>query len=432
MKQSRILLSAMFVIVLSAACQKEQKAQISKEPVRIFMTAGQTGSELEHIQGLLERFNRENPDIIAELKDYSAVPQQQLGSITQIFQAGSSELDVIIVDVIWPGDLAEHLVDLQEYGISIDQRQFFPSALANGIVKGRLIALPWFIDAGLLYYRSDLLEKYGRNVPKTWQELTDTAREIQIRERAAGNKDFWGFVWPAGPGEGLTCTALELIVSNGGGTILDSDGKVTVNNPRSAEILATARSWIGDITPPEALTFSSSNNPLTWWKTGNVLFMRNWPYAYAASNQEDSPVRGKFRIAPLPAGASGKGASTLGGWLLGVSRYSLHKAEAVRLVQFLTSREIQQYRAEVAGYYPTIRSLYTDGSLERSGNPIFAQLLDVLDTTVPRPSTQASPNYNAFSQVFFTHISEILSGKVTVQNGLKNAEQALIKVLADK
>jgi trehalose/maltose transport system substrate-binding protein len=396
------------------------------------MTCGQIGVELEHLQGLLEQFNRENPDIIAELKDYSSVPQQQLGAITQVFLARSSELDVIQVDVVWPGDLGAHLLDLEANGFAGETSDFFPAALANNRVGGKLVAIPWYVDAGLLYYRADLLDKYGKRVPETWDELAATAREIQRKERAGGNTDFWGFVWTGGPGEGLTCFSLELIAGNGGGRILDESGKVTVHNPAAEKALERARSWIGDISPFDVLGFTGSEPVRTWFQTGKVLFMRNWPYAYAMTNRPDSPIAGQFRIAPLPAGDSGTKASCLGGWQLAVSKYSEHPAEAIRLVKFLTSREIQLYRAQAAGYAPSRRSLYEDNSLDVTGNSIFGQLLPVLDTTIQRPSTLAAPVYNSFSQVFFTHVSDILAGKKSAQEGLTQAETALSHLLAEK
>lgn len=423
-----LLLICMSAWILTGCGGRSSGAQ-KTEPVRIFMTAGQVGPELEHLQDLLERFNKENPDIIADLKDFSSVPQQQLGSINQIFLAKSPELDVIGVDVIWPGDLAQHLLPLNDRIPREIIQGFFPATVSNNTVNGQLVALPWYLDAGLLYYREDLLRKYGKSVPRTWEELTLTAREIQQKERAAGNSEFWGFLWPAGPGEGLTCTMLELISSNGGGRLVTADGKASLNNPGTLSAIRMARDWIGDITPMDALGFSGSDAPRAWWQTGNALFMRNWPYAFAMGNRDDSPIKGKFRVAPLPAGASGKGASTLGGWQLAVSKYSEHPEAALRLITFLTSYDIQFYRAQTRGYYPTIRALYTDGSLEKTDNPIFGQLLDVLDVTIARPSTETSPVYNNFSQIFFTNVHEILAGRVQPEQGIKNTEQALNALL---
>lgn len=402
-----------------------------KDPVSVVLSAGQVGLELEHLQSLIEIFNKENPDIKAQIKDYSGVPQQQLDSIQQVFLAKSSELDVVQIDVIWPGDLAENLIDLRS--LQLEQNLIdahFPATITNNTVDGRLVAMPWFLDAGMMYYRDDLLQKYGLSVPKTWDELEQTSQFIQDKERALGNANFWGFVWQAGTGEGLTCVALELLVSQGAGTIIDASGSVSINNSRALEILNRAKSWIGTISPPEVLTYNGAEGPRKFWETGNALFMRNWPYAFSMGNREESLVKGKFKIAPLPAGASGKGASTLGGWQLGINKFSKYPNEALRLLKFLTSERIQRKRAVESGYYPTIRSLYSDGTLAESSNPIFSQLADVLETTVARPSTWAAPHYNNFSQLFFTKIHLILSNSADAKVVLKELEEELNRLLS--
>lgn len=421
----KIFIKSILIVLLFLGCKRE--SEVLKKPTRIIMYSGQVGASLEHQQYIIEKFNKENPDIYVELKDFYNVPQEQLAFINQIFSRGSSEIDIIQVDVIWPGDLAVHLIDLNKY--SIDTSDFFSSVIANNTVDGRLVALPWYLDAGLLYYRRDLLAKYGKKVPLTWDELYRTAKDIQTQERKGGNSDFWGFVWQAGNGEGLTCIANEFFVSSSGNPIIASDKSVNIYSKENINILKKAKSWIGDITPYEALSFSGAEGPRRFWQTGNVLFMRNWPYAYNIGNSSDSPVKDLFRIAPLPSGESGNGASTLGGWQLGLSKYSKNPDAAFRVINYMTSYEIQKLRALKFGYYPTLRSLYNDELLLNSENPIFSQLLDVLDTTIARPSTLTAPNYNEFSQLFFTGIHDILSGSIEVSSGLQKLEKEISSMI---
>ena len=134
----------------------------------------------------------------------------RLGLYLQFLEAKSPKVDVYQVDVIWPGDLAQHFIDLNEYGAEKVADKHFQEIVQNNTVNGRLVAIPWFTDAGLLYYRTDLLEKYDRKVPETWTELQETAKYIMEKERAAGNPDFYGYVWQGNAYEGLTCDALEL------------------------------------------------------------------------------------------------------------------------------------------------------------------------------------------------------------------------------
>lgn len=222
--------------------------------------------------------------------------------------------------------------------------------------------MPWFIDAGLLYYRKDLLAKYKQNIPRTWAELSATARLIQNAERSSGHPQMWGYVWQGGPYEGLTCNALEWIVSHGGGSIVETSGAVTVDNPATIAALRMAKSWIGDISPASVMSAREEESRAIF-QSGNAVFLRNWPYVWSVVNAPDSPIRNQVGIAILPRGPNGKTGTTLGGHQLSVSSYSRHRATAIDLVMFLTGREEQKRRARILGRSPTIGSLYQDTHL---------------------------------------------------------------------
>lgn len=178
---------------------------------------------------------------------------EQLATSRKLLESGAKGPDVYVIDVIWPGVLADHLLDLSQYIPEQEIAAHLPELIANNTVNGKLIALPSFLNEGVLFYRTDLLRKYGyRAAPTTWHELEVMARRIQLGERADGNNDFWGFVWEGAPSEALTCNALEWQVSEGGGTILDENGKVTVNNPRTIRAWERAARWVGSISPPRS------------------------------------------------------------------------------------------------------------------------------------------------------------------------------------
>jgi trehalose/maltose transport system substrate-binding protein len=274
--------------------------------------------------------------------------------------------------------------------------------------------MPWFTDAGVLYYRKDLLEKYGKQPPATWQELTATARAVQRAERARGNRRMWGFVFQGRAYEGLTCNALEWIDSFGGGTIVDAAGEITVANPRAVRALALAGSWVGDIAPRGVLNYDEEAARGVF-QTGNAVFMRNWPYAWALAQGDDSPVRGKVGVVPLPSGGpGGKPSGALGGWHLAVSRYSKHPAEAADLVAFLTSPAQQKKRAVEASYNPTIPALYADADV-LAANPFFGELLPSLYGATARPSRIAGPHYNRLSSDVWRAAHDVLAGKPAAQ-----------------
>ncbi|MDR5865504.1 ABC transporter substrate-binding protein [Halomonas koreensis] len=333
---------------------------------------------------------------------------ERLSLYQQLLGSESSDIDVMMVDVVWPGLLGNHLVDLNDYLPEETTDGFFPALIDNNTVDGRLVALPWFTDAGLLYYRKDLLEKHGHSVPETWQELTETAEAIQAAEREAGNDDFWGYSFQGRAYEGLTCNALEWVASHGGGTLVDAEGEVTIDNPRAAAALDLAASWIGNITPEGALNHTEEETRGIF-QSGNALFLRNWPYVWSLANGEGSEVAGKVGMAPLPHGPEGESRATLGGWNFAVPRYSEHPELAAELAAFITSREQQKAHAIQMGMNPTIESLYRDEEV-LAGNPSMSDLYETLVGGVPRPATVTGEAYARVSNAFFNRTHQVLSG----------------------
>jgi trehalose/maltose transport system substrate-binding protein len=353
-----------------------------------------------------------------------------LALFRQMFAAKSSDLDVINVDVVWPGMIKDHLIDLKPYSNGAEKKHF-PAIVENNSDNGRLLAMPWFTDAGLLYYRKDLLDKYGVKAPTTWEELATAAKKIQDGERASGNADFQGFVFQAKAYEGLTCDAVEWLTSYNGGNIVDAKGNITVNNPGAVKALKTAASWVGTIAPQGVLNYAEEEARGVF-QNGNAAFMRNWPYAWSLGNAKDSKVAGKIGVSALPKGGSdGKNAATLGGWQLAVSKYSKHPKEAASLVMYMTSPEVQKERAIKGSYNPTIPSLYEDKDVLAAA-PFFGSLYSVFTSAVPRPSTATGLKYNEVSSAFWNATHEVLSGKATAEASLAKLEGKLKQIRRGK
>jgi trehalose/maltose transport system substrate-binding protein len=349
---------------------------------------------------------------------------QRYFAYLDLLARGDRSIDILQIDVIWPSALVDQLVDLKERVPAETLRQHFPAIVANNTVSGRLVAMPWYTDAGILYYRADLLEQYGVDVPATWSDLADAALRIQEGERAAGNPDFWGLVFQGQAYEGLTCNALEWIDAAGGGRIVADDGTVSVNNPAAALALGRAAAWIGTVAPPRVTQFVEEDARITF-QLGNAAFMRNWPYAWALLNAEDSALRGKVGVAPLPKGSRfGRHAATLGGWQLAVSRHSANKEAAIDFLLYLTSAAEQKRRAIAGSYAPTIESLYQDPEV-LAANPFFADLGKVLADAVARPSSLTGGQYAQVSTLFWEAARDTLIGNGRAQDNLARLEDRL-------
>lgn len=431
-KVSALLTVALVVtLVLGGLGQRARAEDIT---LKIFL--GSVG-DLTKDQAAVDRFVKANPGVKVEIVLAPQSATDILGVIQQFLGAKSADIDVIQFDTIWPGILAPNMVDLGPAvkDAKIDTGAFYPALYNNNIVDGKVVGIPWFTDAGLLYYRTDLLKKYGyTKPPTTWTELEEMAQKIQDGEKAA-NKDFWGYVWQGNSYEGLTCDALEWQVSNGGGYIVEKDGTISVNNAKAIAAIDRAAKWVGKISPP-GVTKYQEEDARGVFQAGNAAFMRNWPYAYVLGNggadgKTQTNIKGLFDVAPLPSGDSGKGAAALGGWQLGVSAYSKHPAEATKLVFFLTGAEEQKTKALVQSNLPTIKALYSDADIAKQ-IPFIANLVPVFENASPRPSTVTASKYNDVSVAYFTAVHDVLTGKSDAKTAFADLEVSLKQLLGDK
>ncbi|ALN72309.1 ABC transporter substrate-binding protein [Aureimonas sp. AU20] len=382
---------------------------------------GSVGKDVEEMRGQLDAFQKASGHTV-RIVTMPASTTDQFGQYRLWLSAGNKDVDVYRTDVIWAPQLASGLMDLTDAMKDV-VGQHLPAVIQSQTVDGKLVAMPLFGDAPALYYRKDLLEKYGRQPPKTWKELGETAKAVLDGERAAGNTQLTGFVFQGAAYEGLTCDALEWVASNGGGQIVSPEGDITVNNLKAVAALDQARSWVGTIAPQGVLGYMEEESRGVW-QTGNAVFMRNWPYAYPLSEAADSPVKGKFDAVPLPAGEGGSSAACLGGWNLAVSQYSQHQEAAIELVKFLTSAESQKQRALGTARLPTIPALYDDPEIKEK-QPLVAKWKTVFENATPRPSAPTKAKYNEVSQQFWTAVNKTLAGQGDAASNLQDLERQL-------
>lgn len=400
---------------------------------KITVILGASGAGTPFTQALVAKFQEytgiettliEGPESATDRLNIAYLP---------VLTAGDSSIDVFMIDVIWPGIVAEHAVDLApamaEQGV-----EYFERIVSNNTVDGKLVGIPWFTDAGLLYYRKDLGEKYGfAAAPVTWAELEQQAQTIQDGERAAGNPDFWGYVFQAAAYEGLTCNALEWQVSHGGGHIIEPDGTVSINNEAAAAAFERVKGWVGGIAPDGVTTYKEEESRGVW-QAGNSAFMRNWPYAFALGQADDSPIKDKFDVTLIPMG-EGEGAEhadTLGGWQIMVSKYSQAQEAAIEFAKFATSVEMQKSHAVERSLLPTIASVYDDPDV-LAVVPFFASLKPIFQGgAVARPSTVSGAFYDDVSTAYFTAVSQIITGELAAADALATLQEDLQAIMDEK
>ena len=355
-------------------------------------------------QGIAD-FERQNPGVkvVSEIGPQSSTQLHDL--LTQKLKNRDTRLDVFVMDVIWPAEFASAgwALPLDGYFTAAEREKFLKAPISANQYRGRIFGVPLFIDAGLLYYRKDLLEKHKVSPPRTWPELVDAAKAVLAGEH---DPQLVGFSAQFKQYEGLVCNMMEYILSNGGALWDETRMVSALDRPASIAAVRFVRDRvIGEISHRGVLAYEEPES-LALFTEGRAIFHRNWPYAWALANDgEKSKIAGKVGMTPLPGFGPGTGVATLGGWQLGLSRYSSKPDLAWRFAAFMTGKEMQKRIALATGRAPTRRALYDDPQIKKR-IPQVQSLLATFKQAVPRPTT---PVYVPLSNIMQRYFSAVLA-----------------------
>ncbi|KAI8923923.1 hypothetical protein BC831DRAFT_468454 [Entophlyctis helioformis] len=320
-----------------------------------------------------------------------------------------TEYDIFQIDIVWPGDMAAYLLDLSPYLSPDDLAPFMPAILDADRIDGRYVALPFFTDFGLLYYRRDLLQKYGfSGPPRTWDELEIMARKILEGERPT-RPSLSGFSGQLNNYEGLTCNFAEWLGAAGVPLPIKADKTIHFDTPQVRSFLTRFRNWVGDIISPTTLLFDEGAS-FKQWIAGNTVFMRSWVNVIKTTT--DANVSFPWDTSQLLGYSTDIGPSTLGGWHLGVSHATKNPDAAAAAIKFLTSATVQKARAVRHGILPTIPALYNDADVCQviPKCQLFANM-----SFVVRPSAQSSPKYTSdLSKLLYDNVHEYLVSNISL------------------
>jgi trehalose/maltose transport system substrate-binding protein len=355
----------------------------------------------------------------------------QLDLWRKLLKGDPSGIDLLGVDLIWSATLDSDLIDLAPYSAA-ETSSIDPQLLPDYTINGRLVAIPDQVNAGALEYRSDLLRKYGYDHPPgTWDELERMAERIQTGERAAGKKDFWGYVWQGVTGEALTCNALEWQVAEGGGRIIESDRTISVNNPAVVRAWLRAKQWIGSISPPGVFAYRELDS-LNVFSAGGAAFNRVWLGTTITRSGQTRQIYWRnlnpvveTGFTSLPAGPGGS-AGILGGSGLAVSQHSAHRQEAIEFVQFLARAQIQsnENRKSAAPGQSEIYNLPSMLEVRSDSQKPTERQIDF----IRRPSVEAGSRYKQVSAAYAAAVHSVLTGEKTAPEAAAELEKQLIQI----
>ena len=377
------------------------------------------------LQKLIDQFNKQSKDVKAKWRVMPSDTGQYFDQLRTQFQAQDGSLTLIGGDVIWPAQFAanSYIIDLSDRFTKSMQSKFLQGPVESNTYEGKVYGIPWFTDAGLLYYRKDLLEKSGfSGPPTTWDELKEQANTIKQDQ---GTK--FGYVFQGAEYEGGTVNGLEFINSYGGQVLDPGDAsKVIIDSPESVAGLEAQRSMVADGAAPQAVSTYAEPETEAPFLGGDAVFCRNWPYMYSLAGTENFIKPDVIDIAPLPAGDGGESVSGLGGWNFFINAFADPEAQdaAWEFVEFITAPEQQKFYSLGGSYLPTLTALYDDPEIKESV-PTVRLAGEALKNTVPRP---VSPVYSDMSLKMAEEFNSSLGGDVEPQEAISTLQTELQKI----
>jgi len=401
----------------------------SKKESLLTFAVGGAPNEVDYWEKLIGEFEDKNHIKVKLLRQPTDTDMRRQSLVTPL-NAKEKDPDLFLMDVAWIAQFAASgwLLPLDSCikKDSFDMARLFGSVVHQvDLYKGEVISLPVYIDCGLLYFRKDLLKKYGCSIPETWNDILKCVERIQDEERK-NNPNFFGFVWQGAQYEGLVCNFIEFIASNGG-NIMDIAGNITVNSNENIQALQFMRDLIHkyQISPPNTFTEMREEEVRTFFENGNALFERNWPYAWKLHRSENSLVKEKVGITLLPRFKGGENAAALGGWHIGISWYSDKKDEAWELLKFILSYEIQKKLCLNLSWNPARIDIYDTPDVKEK-MPHMKALKKAFEYTVARPNF---PYYPQVSEILQRYVNAAISGKIEPNEALKEAQRGIEKIV---
>lgn len=372
----------------------------------------------------IEAYNKQNADGEVTTRITPADTGQAFDQFRTQFQAGDADIDVIMGDIIWPPQFASNgwISDLSEQFTTADQEAFIPGVITGNTYEDQIYGVPWFTDAGFLYYRSDLLEDAGfSEPPQTWDELKEMASKVQ---KDAGTEN--GFVFTGAQYEGGTVLGLEFIRTSGG-DVLDGD-TVIVDSPEAIAGLANQQSLVAEGIAPEAVANFKEDEASGAFLRGDSVFMRMWPYAYdfLGDKELSSITADQVELTQLPVASEDLPRVNVGGGFnFFINADAGDQEAAYALIEYLTAPEQQKQLAIEGAYLPTLNDLYDDPEIIKAVPGVRLGKEVVPATTTP----PVSPFYSDMSLVMSEAFNANILGETTPEETAANLKGELESII---
>lgn len=371
-----------------------------------------SANEAQTLQPLVNKFNQQHPDIKFEIVEAPSDSNQVEDLYTSSFLLGNSPFDVVYMDIVWTPKLAAAgwLRDISARLSKTEAETYLKGDIAGGMYQDKLYRLPFRSDAGMLYYRRDLLEKTGYAPPETFTELLEISQDLQQQGLAE-----WGYVWQGKQYEGLAAMFVEILQGNGAFWVNPDTLEVGLDRPRAIAAVEFLRSAIISNVSPSGVTNYGEEETRLLFQNGKAVFLRNWPYVYSLA--AESAIAGKFNIKPMVHAIGQTSGATQGGWGFGIATSSKHPDAAWQVMEFLSSEASQREFILDSGFVPSRIALFSDPEIVAKYD-YYPQLLEVIESSALRPPI---PQYAPVSDILQRYLSAAISGKMTPEIAMKKA-----------
>jgi multiple sugar transport system substrate-binding protein len=378
------------------------------------------------MRALFREYSELHPHVKISLEVGGATSELLQRYLNTVLTARDPTLDAFLIDVVRPAQFAaaKWAEPLDAYfgaDKEAELSRYLPLYRKANTVGGVTVSLPAFADALYLYYRKDLLEQVGEKPPETWPELARIAKRVlaQVNDPALQGLSVQGRAV-----EGAVCTFLLPYWSLGGEVV--KDGRFSFDRTKAEAGLAMWRQMVDAGVTKRNVSEVGTDDTRKEFQAGKVVFAVVWGYAWNLfQNAPDSRVKGKVGVVKLPAMPGGEAVSCMGGWSWAVSAFSRNKAEAVRLVRWLSSPEQAKKLALRGSMQPVFAESFRDPDLI-AAIPWFADALPVVKSARPRPVT---PMYRPVSDALRFNLNAVMAGAKTPQQALDEVEHRVRRAL---
>ncbi|GAB4544452.1 MAG: ABC transporter substrate-binding protein [Pleurocapsa sp.] len=363
-------------------------------------------------QPLVKKFEQEHPQINLEVVEAPSDSNQVEDLYTASFLLGNSPYDLVYMDIVWTPKFAAAgwLLDLSDRLSATEQKKYLQGDIQGGMYQGKLYRVPFRSDAGMLYYRKDLLTQAGYQPPETFEELINISQNLQQQGLAQ-----WGYVWQGKQYEGLAAMFVEILQGSGAFWVDPDTLEVGLDSPEAIEAVEFLRTTIEKGITPSGVTTYAEEETRRLFQNGKTVFLRNWPYVYSAAL--DSSIAGKYSIKPMVHQPGKDSGACLGGWGLGISKTSKHPDEAWQVIEFFSSENSQREYVLQTGYVPSRRALFNDPKIVTKYSH-YPQLLEVVESSALRPPIA---QYAQASDILQRYLSAALTQEMSASQAMKTA-----------